>query len=1045
TTPTLTFTSIGWSNSGDYVFIARGTGGATTSSVATVNAYSTLPAVTVPSDPISIYQPNGGTTPAANGVTHAIDRVANASYVNGGQNNGAPFVGPIGFVVAPRFGKSTVSAVRLYSADVNPQNDPADWTLEGSNDGGSSWTTIHSINFAANGLSLPAARNTTAGVTPLTQVVREIHFANSAGYTSYRVSFLHTTNDSVATALGIGEVELLGTNTPTAPLLVQQPRNVQVWPGGNPQFTVLATGFPTNLTYVWKRGGSPISGASQSSYTLLNAQVADSGATFSCTVANSNGNTNSASATLTVAGTAPTQSYPSAIITDHPVSYWRLGEADTGYPNNTVIAHDYFGGLDGTYSNAVLAATGYNPLVDTDTAATFGTQTFPPDNSYVDNIQGINFATPTNTSGAFSIETWVLNGQAGGQISGAGIVTKGFGGGGEQFALDTGAPGARFRFFVRDSSGATLGGNANGTVGPTNEVGPFAISNPNGGNWHHVVGVVDEANSNIVLYVDGISNAAGAAYAPGRGILPSPWPVTIGSRQPNLNLDYTNQFIGTIDDVAIYNYALSPAQVLNHYLAAHPLPIFTLRPTNTDFSDGGSLVLYSAAYGPSVTFQWHQSPDQSTWSAVGGQTSPTFNSPSTPNTFGPFVEVVATGSYGATTSSIVQVTVHSGAPVILQDLIPTNVVYASGSISLPVVAYGTAPVTFQWYKSADDITYTPVSNSGRISGANTNVLTISGSLGSDTGFYKVTISNGSGSVDSVHQYLLVQGQAMFNNTGLGWRFNSTENPPVNGGVSNSISGNVFTPTDGTAGENRSVWYGTPLYIGAFQASFTYQDVGVNGADGSAFVIQNQGPTALGGAGGGIGYSGITPSVALMLDIFQTPAGQNLANGGVLLDVNGLAISTPGNLWYPPGSVNIRGGNPIDVNVKYLNGIITATLRDTVANTTFTTNAVINIPSIVGANTALVGFTGSEGGTSSHQAISNFVFTPLTPLTTKLTSTNTVVLTWPALIGGYALQSTPSLSPQSWSNVANPVTQVSGQNQVIIPVSAANAFYRLSLQ
>jgi len=55
----------------------------------------------------------------------------------------------------------------------------------------------------------------------------------------------------------------------------------------------------------------------------------------------------------------------------------------------------------------------------------------------------------------------------------------------------------------------------------------------------------------------------------------------------------TNQFFGSIDDVAIYNFALSSNQVLAHYNAAHPLPVFTLQPTNSTFPQDGSGVLYS--------------------------------------------------------------------------------------------------------------------------------------------------------------------------------------------------------------------------------------------------------------------------------------------------------------------------------------------------------------------------------------------------------------------------------------------------------------------
>jgi hypothetical protein len=121
----------------------------------------------------------------------------------------------------------------------------------------------------------------------------------------------------------------------------------------------------------------------------------------------------------------------------------------------------------------------------------------------------------------------------------------------------------------------------------------------------------------------------------------------------------------------------------------------------------------------------------------------------------------------------------------------------------------------------------------------------------------------------------------FNTNGLGWTLNGDT---VNGGP--SISNNVFTPTDGTAGEDRSARFDFPLYVGGFQASFTYQDVSGGGADGTAFVIQNStsGAAATGGAGGDLGYVGIAPSVAVLLDIYGgAPGGPS----GLLVATNGL--------------------------------------------------------------------------------------------------------------------------------------------------------------
>ena len=90
------------------------------------------------------------------------------------------------------------------------------------------------------------------------------------------------------------------------------------------------------------------------------------------------------------------------------------------------------------------------------------------------------------------------------------------------------------------------------------------------GLWHHVVGVCDEANGHIYLYLDG--SLIGSATIPaGSGILASTIPLRHRRTLEGANnnpVSYDYQFIGQINDVAIYNQALSAAQVQNHYYSA---------------------------------------------------------------------------------------------------------------------------------------------------------------------------------------------------------------------------------------------------------------------------------------------------------------------------------------------------------------------------------------------------------------------------------------------------------------------------------------------
>lgn len=73
-----------------------------------------------------------------------------------------------------------------------------------------------------------------------------------------------------------------------APVVSVQPRDVFISAGEDGIFTVRPSGTPP-FTYQWSRDGEPISGATGDSLTVVNAQLADSGAVFTCLIGNGSG------------------------------------------------------------------------------------------------------------------------------------------------------------------------------------------------------------------------------------------------------------------------------------------------------------------------------------------------------------------------------------------------------------------------------------------------------------------------------------------------------------------------------------------------------------------------------------------------------------------------------------------------------------------------------------------------------------------------------------------------------------------------------------
>jgi len=106
----------------------------------------------------------------------------------------------------------------------------------------------------------------------------------------------------------VHRVRYTGTNDP--PAVVTHPQDASTTVGGSATFSVSASGTAP-LSYQWQRNGTNISGATGSSYTFSNAQLANDGDQFRVVVTNTAGSATSNAATLTVTADQP----PTATIT----------------------------------------------------------------------------------------------------------------------------------------------------------------------------------------------------------------------------------------------------------------------------------------------------------------------------------------------------------------------------------------------------------------------------------------------------------------------------------------------------------------------------------------------------------------------------------------------------------------------------------------------------------------------------------------------------------------------------------------------------------
>ncbi len=210
-------------------------------------------------------------------------------------------------------------------------------------------------------------------------------------------------------------------------------------------------------------------------------------------------------------------------------------------------------------------------------------------------------------------------------------------------------------------------------------------------------------------------------------------------------------------------------------------------------------------------------------------------------------------------------------------------------------------------------------------------------------------------------------------------------------------------TNGGLDEAGSAFYSTPVNIQSFTTDFTFQ-LSNPAADGVTFTIQNVGPTALGGGGGYLGYGNIRKSVAIKFDLFNND-GEGVNSTGLYL--NGAAPTVPAINLTGTG-IDLHSGDQIEAHFTYDGTILTMTLTDVVSLVMWSHSFAVNIPAIVGGNTAYVGFTGGTGGLSSSQKFTHWTYIAAPPSAPNYPNgfdTSELTLNKGAALSGTSLQLT----------------------------------------
>jgi len=217
------------------------------------------------------------------------------------------------------------------------------------------------------------------------------------------------------------------------------------------------------------------------------------------------------------------------------------------------------------------------------------------------------------------------------------------------------------------------------------------------------------------------------------GIRSDPWQNYITS-VAQIEADTGFRFFGSLPtDVA------NALRVVVDGQSSSGLPVITTQPVSQSAPLGGSATFTVAATGVgTLSYQWFKDGELVT-GATGTSLSLTGVTLSDVGSY----DVVVTNASGSTVSRAADLTI-SGLPPGISSAPSSQTVNAGSSLTLTVVATGSAPFSYQWRKDGSDIL-----------GATSPSLSLSDVQITSAGSYEVTVSNANGSLTSSPAVLTV--------------------------------------------------------------------------------------------------------------------------------------------------------------------------------------------------------------------------------------------------------------------------------------------------
>ncbi len=423
-------------------------------------------------------------------------------------------------------------------------------------------------------------------------------------------------------------------------------------------------------------------------------------------------------------GAVSATDYPTTILADNPIAYYRLEETS----GTTAYDSSASGQFPGAYN---FSADGIYPMLGQAGIDTNSILLSAADPSSVT----AGYYPAFNQQAPFSFEIWARPTSISatdyrcpiGNFSGWGTATQS-----GWYVYQTPTP-ASFAFITQPAG-----------IWISQAMTPLS--------WYHLVGTYDGTNS-ASFYINGVLVGTQNATGFVANNVNNSDANTFGIGQRG---DGNEFFDGNLDEVAYYTNALTAAQVLNHYQAGTnsfrvgPVPPSILKDVAPVTNYAGTPVVFSvlADGTPPLAYQWYKTTTGGT-NAIGGATNDVLTFICTPADDQTSYSVIISNSVGSTNSSVVALTVSTG---LLIDAPLTSITRNAGSAAaFEIVAEGALPLSYQW-RNGDA---TP------ISGATNTLLWLSNvQLTNDGASYYVTISNPYTNMDSEPATLNVQARAV---------------------------------------------------------------------------------------------------------------------------------------------------------------------------------------------------------------------------------------------------------------------------------------------